>query len=252
MLNRSLLIAAAVVALAACNKKDSTAPEIDVNAPLKATPVAPPANGDWTTIVTETPEGGFMMGNPQAKVKLVEFGSMTCPHCREFEEESHQALLDKYVKTGLLAFEFRNYVRDPFDMTASIIARCGGKDNYFALTHAMYDEQPTWAGKIQTADPAKLQQIQAMPAQAQFAELAKITGLDSFAAMRGMPRAQIDKCLADGTMASKLVEMNGDAQTRYEVQGTPTFLLNGEVVETKNGETVWKQLEPKIRGAIGG
>jgi protein-disulfide isomerase len=143
MLNRSLLIAAALVALAACNKKDSAAPEVDVNAPLNATPVAAPADGDWTTIVTETPEGGFLMGNPQAKAKLVEFGSMTCPHCREFEEESHQALLDKYVKTGLASFEFRNYVRDPFDMTASIIARCAGKDGFFAMTHAMYDEQPT-------------------------------------------------------------------------------------------------------------
>jgi protein-disulfide isomerase len=252
MLNRSLLIAAAVVALAACDKKDDAVPEVDVNAPLNATPVAAPANGDWTTIVSETPEGGFMMGNPQAKAKLVEFGSMTCPHCREFEEEAHQALLDKYVKTGLLAFEFRNYVRDPFDMTASMIARCGGKDNFFPLTHALYEDQMTWAGKIQTADAEKLNQIQAMPPQAQFAEFAKLTGLDSFAAMRGMPRAQIDKCLADESMATKLVEMNSDAQNRYEVSGTPTFLLNGEVVDMKNGETVWKQLEPKIRGAISG
>ena len=116
----------------------------------------------------------------------------------------------------------------------------------------MYEDQATWVGKIQTADPAKLQQVQSMPAQQQFAEMAKITGLDSFAAMRGMPRAQLDKCLADESMATKLVGMNSDAQNRYEVAGTPTFLLNGEVVELGTTGTVWGQLEPKIRAAIGG
>lgn len=252
MLNRSLLIASAVIALAACGKKDDAAANVDVNAPLAATPVAAPNNGDWTTIVTETPDGGFMMGNPQAKAKLVEFGSMTCPHCREFEEESHQALLDKYVKTGLVSFEFRNYVRDPFDMTASMIARCGGKESFFPLTHAMYEDQESWVGKIQSADQAKLNQIQAMPAQAQFAEMAKLTGLDAFAAQRGVPREQIDKCLADQAAATKLVQMNSDAMSRYEVNGTPSFLINDKTVELDNSSTVWKQLEPKIRAAIGG
>lgn len=252
MLNRSLLIACALVALAACNKKDDAAANVDVNAPLKTASVAAPNNGDWTTVVSQTEDGGFLMGNPQAKAKLVEYGSMTCPHCREFEEEAHQALLDKYVKTGLASFEFRNYVRDPFDITASMIARCGGKDSFFPLTHAMYEDQMTWVGKIQTADQARLSQIQAMPAQAQFAEYAKLTGLDSFAAMRGMPRAQIDKCLADQAAATKLVDMNSEAINRYEISGTPSFLLNGEVVELENTPSVWKQLEPKIRAAIGG
>ena len=252
MLNRSLLIAAAVVALAACNQKDDAAANVDVNAPITATPVAAPNNGDWTTIVTQTPEGGFLMGNPEAKVKLVEFGSMTCPHCAEFEKESNQALLDKYVKTGLASFEFRNYVRDPVDMTASIIARCAGKDGFFALTHAMYEDQNSWIGKMQTADQTRLTQIQAMPAGAQFAEYAKLTGLDGFAALRGVQRAQIDKCLADEANATRLVDMNSDASSRYEINSTPSFLLNGEVVELDNSATVWKQLEPRIRAAIGG
>ncbi len=252
MLNRSLLIAAAVVALAACDKKDEATANVDVNAPLATAPVAAPNNGDWTTIVTETPDGGFLMGNPAAKAKLVEFGSMTCPHCREFEEESNQALMAKYVKTGLASFEFRNFVRDPFDMTASIIARCGGKDSFFPLTHAMYEDQVNWVTKIQNADPAKLTQIQSMPANAQFAEMAKITGLDAFAAQRGVPRGTIDQCLADQNAATKLVGMNSDAANRYEINSTPSFLLNGEVVELDNSTTVWKQLEPKIRAAIGG
>ena len=252
MLNRSLLIAASLLALAACGKSDDTTANVDVNAPLATAPVAAPNNGDWSTIITETADGGFLMGNPEAKAKLVEFGSMTCPHCADFDKESHQPLIDKYVKTGLASFEFRNYVRDPFDVTASIIARCGGKDAFFPLTHAMYEDQSTWLGKVQATDQARFAQIQAMPAQQQFVEYAKITGLDAFAAMRGLPRAQIDRCLADQAAATKLVSMNSDAVSRYEINSTPSFLLNGEVVELGTTGTVWGQLEPKIRAAIGG
>ena len=252
MLNRSLLIAASVLALAACGEADDTTANVDVNAPLATAPVAAPNNGDWSTIVTETADGGFLMGNPDAKAKLVEYGSMTCPHCADFAKEANQAMIDKYVKTGLASFEFRNFVRDPFDMTASIIARCAGTNGFFPLTEAMYADQATWLGKVQAADQARLAQIQAMPQQAQFAEFAKITGLDGFAAMRGLPRAQIDKCLADPATPTRLVGINGDAVNRYELNSTPSFLLNGEVVEMGNESTVWTQLEPKIRAAIEG
>ena len=82
--------------------------------PARSSRSPPPNNGDWTTIVAQTPEGGFLMGNPNAKVKLVEFGSMTCPHCAEFDETACKPLIDNYVKTGLVSCEFRNFVRDPY------------------------------------------------------------------------------------------------------------------------------------------
>jgi protein-disulfide isomerase len=185
-------------------------------------------------------------------VKLVEFASMTCPHCGEFEKEAGQALIDKYVKTGLVAYEFRNYVRDPFDMTASILARCAGPQGFFPMTKAMFAEQATWIGKIQQAGDARMTAIQAMPPQQQFAAYADVAALDDFAAMRGVPRAKIAQCLADQQAASKLVQMNSDAMSQYEINSTPSFLLDGEVVELDNSATVWQQLEPKIRAAIDG
>ncbi|MCA1653471.1 MAG: DsbA family protein, partial [Sphingomonadales bacterium] len=93
---------------------------------VTAAPVAAPNGGDWTTVVSRTPAGGFVMGNPNAKVKLIEYGSLTCPHCAEFEEKGGKPLIDNYVKKGLVSFEFRNFVRDPYDITAALIARCGG------------------------------------------------------------------------------------------------------------------------------
>ncbi len=78
-----LVCAAALVAIAGCNAKQSNA----ATAPVKLTMVKPPKGGNWTDVVNAMPSGGFMMGNPNAKVKLVEYGSMTCPHCRRFRPE---------------------------------------------------------------------------------------------------------------------------------------------------------------------
>ena len=119
-------------------------------------PLPAPNNGDWSTVVTKTAEGGFVMGNPNAKVKLVEFGSMTCPHCAEFEEQGGKPLIDNYVKKGLVSWEFRNFVRDPFDMAATLLARCGGEANFFGMTRTLFHDQKNWIGKMQAADQAQL------------------------------------------------------------------------------------------------
>ncbi|MFL6743720.1 MAG: thioredoxin domain-containing protein, partial [Sphingomicrobium sp.] len=140
-LTRFLVCMTAAAALAACGSKEDNAAS---NAPINLTPVAPPAGGDWTQTVVATPEGGMLMGNPNAKVKLVEYGSLTCPHCRAFDEEGVPALLGKYVKSGQVSWEFRNYVRDAADLTAALIARCNGAKGFFPLVRALYHDQPFW------------------------------------------------------------------------------------------------------------
>ena len=102
------------------------------------------------------PPAGFMMGNPNAKVKLVEIGALTCPHCREFDEKGVPTLVDKYVKSGQVSWEFRTYLLNGFDIPAALIARCNGAKTYFPLVRAMYKDQPVWVGKIQATPPAQL------------------------------------------------------------------------------------------------
>ena len=98
-------------------------------------------------VVNET-AAGYMMGNPNAKVKLVEVGALTCPHCREFDEKGVPNLVDKYVKTGQVSWEFRNYMLHGLDVSATLIARCNGLKSFFPLVRAFYKDQPTWIGKI--------------------------------------------------------------------------------------------------------
>jgi protein-disulfide isomerase len=242
-----LILGSAALLATACNAEkgagNTTGPEVT------ATPVAAPNNGDWSTIIAKTPEGGFLMGNPNAKVKLVEFGSMTCPHCAEFEEKGAKQLIDNYVKKGLVSWEFRNYVRDPFDVAASLIARCGGEASFFGLTRGLYAEQRDWVGKIQAADPAKMQSLQTMSPAQQFSTIADIAGLKQFAALRGVPRAKADACLADEAAVNQLVQMNSDAGSNYNIPGTPSFLINGTLVDQT---ATWEALEPKIKEALAG
>ena len=235
---------------AACNAEKGADKGAAASGPVK--PVAPPKNGDWSSVFSQTAEGGFLMGNPNAAVKLVEFGSMTCPHCAEFDEAAMKPLTETYVKTGKVSLEFRNFVRDPFDVAASLIARCGGATSFFGLTRGLYGDQSNWIAKIQGADQAAMTQIQALPPQQQFGEIAKIAGFQEWAAMRGLPAEKTSACLSNQAEVDRLVQMQNDAVSAYNIPGTPAFLLNGELVTIEPGSTPWQQVEAKIKSALGG
>ena len=251
----SVVALAALLTATACNGEKAATGANAAAAAADFKAVAPPANGDWSEVVSATPAGGFVMGNPNAKVKLVEYGSMTCPHCASFEKIGGQPLVDNYVKKGLVSWEFRNYVRDPYDITASLVARCGGPSSFFGMTRAFYAAQPEWIGKIQAASPDQMQALQNMGPQQQFAAIADIADFPEFAAMRGVPKAKVAACLANEAEATKLVQMNSDAMSQYpDFPGTPTFLIGGSMVNlgAVTEAEVWPALEKKIQEALKG
>ena len=240
------LTATAFLASAACNAEKGSSSTSTSTAEVKA--VKPPASGDWSEIVSATPDGGFLMGNPTASVKLIEYGSMTCPHCREFDEKGVQPLIDKYVKTGKVSFEFRNYVRDPYDLTGSLVIRCNGAKSFFPLMRALYKDQPEWIGKLQAVPPEQQEALGNLGPDKQFLEIAKLAGFQEWAAMRGVPTTKSGACLTDEAEVNRLVQMNSELTTQYpDFQGTPTFIVNGELVK---GAT-WEILEAVLRKAIG-
>ena len=238
-----LLAATAVLASGACDarKGDSTAaagPVAAVKAP----------NGDWSQVTTASPAGGFVMGNPNAKVKLVEYGSLTCPHCGEFDKVGAKPLIDNYIKSGKVSWEFRNFVRDPYDIAASLVARCNGPRSFFGLMRSFYASQGEWIGKLQAVPPAQLEQLQGLPPQQQFATIGKLAGFPQFAALRGVPAAKTSACLTNTAEVTKLVQMNSDAVSQYNIPGTPSFLINGTMLDNT---ATWEALEPKLKAAIG-
>jgi protein-disulfide isomerase len=215
--------------------------------PIAAVP--PPAGKSWSDMVTQTPQGGFLMGNPDAPVKVVEFASLTCGACAAFAEQGFGPLIDNYVKSGRVSFEMRNFVRDSADLAAAMLSRCNGPGPYFQLSEQLFAAQHDWLGKLQNMSPAVQQQLQAAPPSQAAAMLAEQAGLVQFVRVRGVPAEKAQACLTDQTTLQKLVDGTSAASREYQVSGTPTFLINNKVVENAAN---WATLEPRIRAAVGG
>jgi protein-disulfide isomerase len=241
-----LACAIAVLALAACNKH-KTATTTTTTEKVTITQATPPPGGDWTDVVNATAEG-FMMGNPNAKVKLIEIGALTCPHCREFEETAVPTLEAQYVKSGQVSYEFRTYLLHGPDISADLIARCNGVKSFFPLVKAFYADQPTWMGKIIAAPQAQLDQIQNLPENQQFVALATLAGLQDWAAARGVPQAKSNQCLSDTKKIDQLVQLSSNVTTEFpSFDGTPSFVLNGTLLDNT---FTWDKLKPQLDAAL--
>jgi len=248
---RNFLVAAvAVLALAACNKKNEGGTTA-TNETVKITQANPPPGGTWADVVNATSAGGFMMGNPNAKVKLVEIGSLFCPYCKKFEDEGSPVLVEKYVKPGNVSWEFRPYViHGPIDVAANIIARCSGAKTFFPLTMALYKDQPTLEAKLQAAPQDKLSQMQNLPTTQVFVAFANLLGLQDWAAARGVPQAKSNQCLSDQKMIDQEVQYTTDVNTQYpEFAGTPSFIINGKMLKDTGD---WAKLQPQLDAAVKG
>jgi protein-disulfide isomerase len=236
-------LAALALILAGCGDGGGGGSEANTAAPL---PQIKAPNGDWTQTIAETPEGGYRMGNPDAPVKLVEYGSLTCGHCAEFSEAGSEPLRERYVKSGQLSWEFRPYLLFPTDPGISMLLKCQGAGPFFRLTEQLYADQRNWAAKLQEMGPAQQEQLQALAPQERAVALVRAVGVDQFFRQRGMPQAKIDACLADPQALQQLAALT-DRGNREGVTGTPTFFINGRIAE---GASTWQTLEPQLRAAL--
>ena len=238
----------AATALAGCKEKQASAPVPD--ATVKVSQASPPSGGTWADVVNETSAGGFMMGNPNAKVKLVEIASLSCPHCRAFEEEGMPTLVSKYVVPGKVSWELRPYViHGPVDVAADLLVKCNGAKTFFPLVKALYKDQPNFMAKLQALPPAKYQEIQNQPPNQAFVSMGNAMGLQDWAAMRGVPKAKSEKCLADQAMISQEVQHVADVTNQFpNFSGTPAFVVDGKMLD--KDVTTFDKVEPALIAAL--
>ena len=238
---RTVLALAPLVLLAACGGDGAG------NSAAPAAPVAaasPPAGQQWTDVVSQTPEGGFRMGNPNAPIKLVEYGSRTCPTCGRFSQQGYEPLTRDFVSTGKVSFEFRDFpLHGAVDVAAAVLGACGGTGPFFPLMEQMYATQEETLNRLQALGPdfqSRVQNVSPVQAVAAYAEAA---GYLDFVKQRGIPEQQARACLADQGRIDRVVktmEQAGDTVT-----GTPTFLVNGEKLDAVS----WEQVQAALRSA---
>jgi protein-disulfide isomerase len=198
---------------------------------------------DWTRSTAVTPDGAYVIGNPAAKVKLVEWASYTCPHCGHFTVESAPVLKEQMIRSGSTSLEVRHLVRDAIDLTAAIVVRCGGTARFSATHQAVFAAQDKWMGAAETYLKGNADKLNALPRPQALRQLADGIGLSAIGRAQGLTEPQIAACFADQPAIEKLLALS--AAVPAEVKGTPTFFLNGKLLPQGG----WAEVRPALVAA---
>jgi protein-disulfide isomerase len=206
-------------------KKYLAAAFISVTA-ISAGVFAAPAPSKWLSTVTVTAKGAHILGNPAAPKKVVEYLSYTCGHCADFEANESPAFKAKFVATGKASLEIRNMVLNPVDLTAAVLARCGGKAKFFGNHKQLLSTQSVWLGKTKNISAATQAKLKAQDYAGFMIGTFDEIGLGPIMQKRGIMPAQAKACLADKAAFKAVVGMT-EAGSALGVRGTPSFLING-------------------------
>ena len=203
---------------------------------------------DWTRTVVATPAGGYLIGNPAAPVKVIEYFSLTCPHCRHFAETGMAPLRTGYIAKGKVSLELRNFVLNAPDFSASLLMRCGAPALVVRLYDAAFANQEALFKGAYTLSDEAVGRINAAPFDARPAALAHEAAIDTWFISKGVSAKSAATCMADPKRQQQLVDLREKAVNDDKVQGTPSFLVNGAMVQG----TGWDDLEPATKKALGG
>ena len=144
-----------------------------------------------------------VLGDPKAPITLIEYASLTCPHCAHFSVAVLPELKKKWIDTGKVKLIYRDFPLDQTALKAAQLAECAGKDKYFGVIDMIFETQPKWAT---ASDP--------------IAELAKSLRI------AGMGDAEVKACLANDAVANGVVADYRGGET-LGVNSTPTLFING-------------------------
>jgi protein-disulfide isomerase len=173
----------------------------------------PAVAGGYTLVPTDR-----TLGNSKAKVVLIEYAAPTCPHCAHFNETVFGSLKTNFIDTGKVYYVFRVFPIGPDDGVAEKIARCLPEDKYFPFIDLLFRNQPLWDAEYSQENPAL-----ATPDGVH-------AGLVQLGRRAGMSADQVDKCIEDNAEDERINKVAADAQSRYSVNSTPSFILDGNMI----------------------
>lgn len=245
-MSKSLYLApiALALALTGCGGAAETEGGVTSGDPLEV--VEAPASQQWSDTVSVTEAGGYVMGNPDAPIKLVEYMSLTCGACAQFGDQAFDSIRDNYVNSGRVSFEIRNFVRDPADLTAALLTRCSTEQAFFPLTKSTLATYADFFQKfIDLNNSGAVQKFYELPEKERFVKIGEEIGLISAFKSRGVSEDQAKACLSETATAEKVMADTQTAVKDFDVQGTPTFLINGQKIDG----TSWTLVETKLKEA---
>lgn len=184
------------------------APHAAVTAPTQASPtqVAEAPRPAATFSDVSISEDDYILGKKDAPVTIVEYASMTCPHCAQFHEAVLPTIKKEYIDKGLVRFVFRDFPLDRYALTASVISRCAGRDRYFSFVDAIFSSLQKWRSE---SNP--------------------MNGLSRIARLGGMSQDEFNACLKNEDIAKKVLDGRLTADKTFGIRATPTIIVNGDL-----------------------
>ena len=165
------------------------------------------------------------LGSPSAKVTIVEYSSLTCPHCADFHRDVLPEIQQEYIDKGLVRYIPRDFPLDGRALAAAMIARCAPPDRYFAFLDMLFRDQQTWARSANPLDDLKVR-----------------------AQLAGLSAAEVDACLKNKDLADGIQAAAAEAQKRDGIESTPTFFIDGKKI---SGAASYEKFKSAIDEAIG-
>lgn len=145
-----------------------------------------------------------VLGAADAPVSIIEYSSLTCPHCAQFHTDVLPGLKERYIAPGKVKLIYRDFPLDQRALAAATLAHCAGPDRYFGFLDVLFQSQAQWA---QSDDLGALMQL---------------------GRLAGMSEEQMNQCLADQELQDAILKTRLDAQDQFDVRSTPTFVIDGE------------------------
>jgi protein-disulfide isomerase len=185
------------------------------------------ASGGTKYTITVAPDDRTL-GNPKAPIQMVEYAAPTCPHCAHFDMTMFPDMKKNYIDTGKVFYIFRVLPLSQVDVAAESMARCLPADNYFQFIDLLFRNQPKW-------DPDGY----AIPdVHGALVDMGKIAGMSA---------DQVDACINNADANKRATDVGQEAETKYGINGTPTFIVNGEIAPPfESSDDVKKYLDQKL------
>lgn len=215
-----------------------------IGARAPAHPAAHPAAR--TNLVTATPQGTHLLGDPAAKIKLTEYISYTCSHCAHFHEEATATLQTTLVMTGRGSVEILPYIRNPIDMAAALLVECGGPTRFVRLHDIFLNTQTQWLAKVADINAGQRQRWENGPVGSRMRAMASDLGFYQIMENNGVDRVQADRCLNDEAAAKRIAALT-QAATTAGVEATPSFAIDGVLL---TGTYDWTMLAPQLQARL--
>ena len=214
---RELLLAGAAFTLVGAGPSAALLP---LSSPARADDAAPsPAD-----LADAGPNGDVWLGSDKAPVTIIEYASMTCPHCAHFEENTLPELKKRYIDTGKVRYTLRTFPLDQLAAAGFMIAICGGKDKYMPIVETLFAKQEQWIVK----DP--------------------VPPLKEIAKQFGFTDDQFKQCLANQKVLDNIQAVRDHAVQKLGVNSTPTFFINGKkLIGDLSIDQMAKEIDPYLK-----